>query len=94
MDGGEEVDVGGVGAEGDDVDHFALGSLSFWFGRLLKMEDDGGYSGCLAAFLILTAFDEVWGHMTLHYAYINMNIDAVQRTNFLLPLVVSSLGGG
>jgi hypothetical protein len=25
LDGGEEVDVGGVGGEGDDVDHFVLG---------------------------------------------------------------------
>lgn len=25
LDGGEEVDVGGVGGEGDDVDHFGLG---------------------------------------------------------------------
>jgi hypothetical protein len=27
LDGGEEVDVGGVGGEGDDVDHFGGGGF-------------------------------------------------------------------
>lgn len=33
LDGGEQVDVGGVGGEGDDVDHF--GGL-WWIGPLLE----------------------------------------------------------